>query len=111
VPSPILHAGATLICLHAGQVSIIPTQARVFVGGQPAATVSDTFLVGGCPFTVPGPKPQPCVSVQWLAPAARVFVNGQPAIVQAGSGLCLSAGRIPQGAPIVVIAQPRARGI
>ncbi|HLF26610.1 MAG TPA: hypothetical protein VJG32_09750 [Anaerolineae bacterium] len=109
--SPLLHVGATLICAHSGQVSIVSTNARVFVGGQPAATLGDTFLIGGCPFTVPGPKPQPCVKVQWLAPAARVFVNGQPAIVQASAGLCQSAGQIPQGAPLSVAAQVRVRGI
>ena len=55
----------------------------------------------GCAFTVPPSKPQPCLKVQWLVPAARVLVGGQPAILQSSSGLCLSAEQIPQGPPSV----------
>jgi uncharacterized Zn-binding protein involved in type VI secretion len=91
-------------------VTIIPAGARVLLGGQPAATLGDTFLIAGCPFTVPGPKPQPCVKVQWLVPATRVMINGQPAILQTSTGLCLSAEQIPQGPPNVVVTQVRAQG-
>ena len=109
MPGFLLHVGATVMCPHGGQVTIIPAGARVLLGGQPAATLGDTYLIAGCPFTV-GPKPQPCVKVQWLVPATRVMVNGQPAILQTSTGLCLSAEQIPQGPPNVVVTQVRAQG-
>ena len=105
----LMQVGASVICPHAGQVSIISTNTRVLAGGQPVATMSDTFVVAGCAFTV-RPKPQPCVKVQWLVPAARVLVNGQPAILQTSTGLCQSAEQIPQGPPTVIATQVRARG-
>ena len=109
MPGFLMHVGATAICPHGGQVSTISTNARVLVGGQPVATFGDVYLVAGCAFTV-GPKPQPCVKVQWLVPAARVLVNGQPAILQTSTGICQSVEQIPQGAPTVVVAQVRAKG-
>ena len=109
MPGFLLHVGATAICPHGGQVSIIPSSARVLVGGQPVATLGDTYLVAGCAFAV-GPKPQPCLKVQWLVPATRVLVNHQPAILQSSSGLCLSAEQIPQGPPSVLVTQVRAQG-
>lgn len=110
MPGPIVHVGATIICPHAGQTNVITTNARVMVSGQPVATLADQFIIAGCAFTVPTGKPQPCVQIQWLTPAARVFVNGQPVILQSSTGLCKSAEQIPQGAPIVVMTQPRVIG-
>jgi len=109
MPGPLFHVGATAICPHAGQVTTISTNARVLVSGMPVATMGDTFLVAGCVFTV-GPKPQPCIKVQWLVPAVRVLVNGQPVILQTSVGLCLSAEQIPQGPPTVLATQPRVIG-
>ena len=110
MPGPIFHVGAAAICPHAGQVTTISTNARVLVSGQPVATMADSYLVAGCPFTVPGPKPQPCVRVQWLVPAMRVLVNGQPAILQTSTGLCFSPEQAPQGPPTVIATQPRVIG-
>ena len=111
--SPVVHVGASILCPHGGQVTIISTNTRVRVGGQAVAVMNDTFVVAGCPFQVPigvGVKPQPCVTVRWLTPAARVRVNGQPVILQTSSGLCQSVEQIPQGPPVVAYAQPRVRG-
>src|SRR5438874_13767630 len=110
MPGFLLHVGATAMCPHGGQVSIISSNTRVLLGGQPAATLSDTYLIAGCPFTVPPGKPQPCIKVQWLVPATRVLVNHQPAILQTSTGLCLSPEQIPQGPPNVVVTQVRVRG-
>lgn len=111
MPGALFHVGATAICPHGGQVTTIPTNTRVMVSGQPVAVVADTFPVAGCAFTVPGPKPQPCVLVKWLVPATRVFVNGQPVILQTSTGIAQSAEQIPQGPPTVVATQPRVTGI
>ncbi|MGH2354065.1 MAG: hypothetical protein ACRDJN_20865 [Chloroflexota bacterium] len=110
MPGLLLQVGATAMCPHGGQVSIISSNTRVLLGGQPAATLNDTYPIAGCPFTVPGPKPQPCVKVQWIVPALRVLVNRQPAILQTSTGLCLSAEQIPQGPPNVVVTQVRVKG-
>jgi uncharacterized Zn-binding protein involved in type VI secretion len=110
MPGFLLHVGATVMCPHAGQVSIISTNTRVMVSKQPVATMGDTYMVAGCPFVLPGPTPQPCIKVQWLVPAMRVMVGGQPAILQSSTGLCLSATQIPQGPPSVVVTQMRVKG-
>jgi hypothetical protein len=108
--TPLFHVGAQATCPHGGQVSTISSSPRVTVGGQPVATLTDTFLVAGCAFTVPPGKPQPCLKVQWLVPAMRVVVGGQPAILNNSNGLCLSAEQIPQGPPSVVMTQLRVTG-
>ena len=102
------------MCPHAGQVSVISANSRVMVGGQPVATMSDTYTVAGCIFQIPfgvGTKPQPCVTVQWLEPALRVRVNGQPVILNGSLGLCQSIEQIPQGPPLVTTTQMRVKGL
>lgn len=111
MPGFLFHFGASATCPHGGQVATISKNTRVMVSGQPVATMSDTYMVAGCAFTVPPGKPQPCVKVQWLVPATRVFVNGQPAILQASTGICQSPEQIPQGPPLVVATQTRVSGI
>lgn len=107
----LMHVGASATCPHGGQVTVIPAGTpRVTVGGQPVATLGDQYVVAGCAFTLPPPKPQPCVKVQWIAPATRVMVGGQPAILRTSTGLCQSAEQIPQGAPIVSNTQVRVKG-
>jgi uncharacterized Zn-binding protein involved in type VI secretion len=107
---PLFHVGAQAICPHGGQVSTISSSLRVRVGGQPVATIGDTYLVAGCAFTVSPTTPQPCEEVEWLVSATRVMVDGKPAILRSSSGLCLSAEQIPQGAPLVVTTQMRVVG-
>lgn len=109
MPGPLFHVGATAICPHGGTIQTVSSNARVLVSGMPVATIADTSLVAGCVFTV-GPKPQPCIRVQWLVPAARVLVNGQPALLQTSTGLCLSPEQIPQGPPAVIVNQTRVIG-
>ncbi len=111
MPGFLLHTGAVVNCAHTIPALIPPVQPRVLVSGQPVATMATKMTVAGCPFTVPGPKPQPCATVKWLLPAVRVKVMGQPALVQPapgpGQGLCQSADQIPNGAPVVGAMQAR----
>lgn len=111
MPGFLYHVGASAICPHGGQVNTVSSNVRVMVSGQPVATFADTSLVAGCVFTLPNGKPQPCVKVQWLTPAARVMVGGQPALLQTSPGLCQSAEQIPQGPPTVIAGQIRVRGM
>lgn len=111
--SPLLHVGATVLCTHAAQATISPSNTRVKVGGQLVAVLSDLTSVAGCPFQVPvgvGTKPQPCVTIRWVSAATRVKVGGQPALLQSSSGICQSAEQIPQGPPNVAQAQIRVTG-
>ena len=113
MPGLLLHVGITALCPHGGTVSVVPSQTRVVVGGQPVATIGDQFPIAGCPFQVPvgaGTKPQPCIKVQWIVAATRVMVNHQPALLADSSGLCQSAEQIPQGPPNVTVTQLRAKG-
>jgi uncharacterized Zn-binding protein involved in type VI secretion len=109
MPGFLFHVGAQAMCPHAGQASVVPTNTRVLVSGQPVATFGDQFLIAGCPFVIGG-SPHPCIKVQWLVPAAHVLINGQPAILQTSTGLCLAADQAPQGPPIVVATQVRVGG-
>jgi hypothetical protein len=106
MPGPVVQMGAVTICPHGGQITAITSNGRVLVGGTPAVTQADTFLVAGCVFAV-GPKPQPCLTARWLLVATRVTVMGQPVVIQGGTGLCYSAEQAPQGPPMVVSTQPR----
>lgn len=109
----LVTVASSLICTHGAPVTVAPGNARVRAGGAPVATLADQFTVAGCPFQIPigtGTKPQPCVTVRWIAPAVRVRVGGQPVILQTSSGICQSVEQIPQGPPTVVSTQPRVRG-
>jgi hypothetical protein len=115
MPGFLLHVNAVMQCTHFAPATTAPTQPRVLVSGQPVATASNIITVAGCPFTVPGPKPQPCVTVKWLMLSIRVLVNGQPALLQPtptgpGPGICQSSEQIPQGSPIIGMVQTRAIG-
>lgn len=91
-------------------VTVVTPNPRVMLSGMPVATMASPFVVGGCPFTLPAPKPQPCVIVTFTTPAVRVMVMGSPVILQTSTGICQSAEQIPQGPPTVVQTQPRVVG-
>jgi hypothetical protein len=111
MPGFLFHVGAGVQCTHGGVVTTTPTQPRVVVNGLSVATTANLLTVAGCVFTVPGPKPQPCVRVQWANVSTRVLVNGVPPLLQTGTGpgggICQSAEQIPQGPPIVSAVQSR----
>lgn len=112
MPGYALQVGATVMCTHAGTVTIAPSQTRVMASG-PLATASDVITVAGCPFQVPvgtGTKPQPCVKVQWLMISTRCQAGGQPLLLAnpgSGGGICQSAEQIPGGPPTVATVQMR----
>ncbi|RAP78307.1 hypothetical protein DL346_07725 [Paenibacillus montanisoli] len=110
MPAFLFHVGASALCSHGGQVSTLSSNQKVLVNGMAVVVQSDTSQVAGCAFTVPPGRPQPCMTVRWLAPAVRVFINGQPAILQSSSGICQSAEQIPQGPPTLITTQTRVSG-
>jgi uncharacterized Zn-binding protein involved in type VI secretion len=111
MPGYLYQVGATAMCPHGGQVTAIPSAPRVTLGGSPATVISDQFMIAGCAFTTPVPKPQPCVKVLWLMGALRVKINGQPAVLVDSKGVCQSVEQIPQGPPSVTLTQLRVKGM
>lgn len=104
----LVNVGAAGMCPHGAPLQVIPSQGKVLLGGQPAATVSDQFVITGCAFTV-GPKPQPCVTAKFL-PAVKVLLSGTPAVLKGGALICQSAEQIPQGPPTVTVTQIKVSG-
>jgi hypothetical protein len=107
VPGSIFHVGAQAICPHGGQVAVLSSNTRVFVGVQQVATTGDGYPVTGCPFVNAANVPQPCVLVRWSTPATRVFVNGQPVLLNSSTGVTQNAAFAPQGLPLVTGTQTR----
>ncbi|MGH2538024.1 MAG: hypothetical protein ACRDHL_11565 [Candidatus Promineifilaceae bacterium] len=105
----LVHVGATITCPHGGMATIIPSQGRVLLSGQPAASLADQALVAGCAFSPGGPSP--CVRIQWVTAAGRVLINGAPAILQSSQGLGLNPAQAPQGPAVIAAVQPRVQGL
>jgi hypothetical protein len=96
-----LTTASVLMCPHGGSVSIVSANTRAKAAGAPIATASDTFMIAGCSFTLPGPTPSPCMQVQWIVPAMRLKAGGAQALDAGSTGLCIAATGAPQGAVIV----------
>jgi hypothetical protein len=101
MPGPIVHVGAVVTCMHAGQAQPTAPFPRVTVSGQPVVTLATPYVVAGC--ALASTSTPPCVSAQWIVGATRVLAGGVPVIVQTSQALCT-----PTGQPLVVITtQPR----
>ena len=111
MPGPIMHVGALFTCPHMGPATVETPNTRVLVNGLAAATAADLHSVKGCTFTLPGPKPSPCVLIKWQMPATRVKINGLPAILATSIGVGSSADQLPQGPAIVSFVQPRVTAV
>ena len=105
MPGFVLHQGATISCLHGGQVQATAAVPRVRVSGQPVVTQAAPHSVMGCPFTTPG-GPMPCITAQWITAAVRLRVLGVPLLLQDSQATC-----IPNGTGVTVVTtQARVRG-
>jgi hypothetical protein len=106
----LLTTSSVLMCPHGGTVTAISSNARARAQGGFVLRPTDTFVVGGCPFMI-GPKPSPCVLVRWVVSGLRGKVLGGQVLTDASVGLCLSPENAPQGTALVVVAQPRVKGL
>ena len=105
MPGFLLHLGATVMCMHAGQAQPVVPNPRVRVSGQPTVTQASTYTIAGCPFVPPSGN-GPCVTAQWVVAAVRVRSNGVPVLLQDSQAVC-----VPTGTGLnVVVTQVRARG-
>lgn len=86
---PILHLGATVLCMHAGNA--VPTMPfpRVTVSGQPVVQTTTPHVIAGCALTGSSPH---CATGQWLVGATRVMAGGLPVAIMGGTAVCLAPG-------------------
>lgn len=107
MPGFLVHVGAQVMCLHAGQATPTVPNPRVTVSGQPTVLMTTPYVVAGCTLPPPPAANGPCVTAQWLSGTTRVFSNGQPLLVQSSQAIC-----VPTGTPLLIIAtQPRVSAI
>ncbi len=91
MPGYLLHVGATVLCMHAGQAQATVPNPRVKVSGQPTVQQPNPWAVAGCPFSTPG-GPMPCVTAQWITGATRVLSGGMPLLLQDSQAICAPNG-------------------
>ena len=105
MPGFLLHQGATVLCLHAGQAQPTVPNPRVKVGGQPIVTQPTAYTIVGCPFNVSG-APSPCVTAQFTTASTRIKAGGVPVLLQDSQAIC-----VPNGTPLnIVVTQVRVKG-
>jgi hypothetical protein len=104
MPGFLLHVGATVMCLHAGQAQATVPSPRVRVGGQPIVLQNGPHMVAGC--TLPSSSLPPCTVANWTTAALRVRSTGVPVLLQDSVAICPSSG----GTLMVAQTQLRVRG-
>ena len=92
MPGHILHQGATVLCMHAGQAQPTAPNPRVKAGGQPVVTQPTVYTVAGCILPPPIAANGPCVTAQWITAATRVRVGGIPVLLQDSQAICAPTG-------------------
>ena len=106
MPGFLLHAGATVQCVHGGQAQPTAPNPRVMVSGQPIVSQPVPYGVTGCPFNVSG-APVPCVTAQWITAATRITSNGMPVLLLDSQAICA-----PNGTPLMIlVTQTRVTGM
>jgi hypothetical protein len=105
-----LTTSSVLQCPHGGSVSAMTTNTVTKAGGAFVVTQSDTFTIAGCPFTLPGGVPSPCVTVQWITSSLSSTVQSNNALTTESQGLCLAGSRAPQGTVLVSTTQTQVSG-
>ena len=106
MPGHILHQGATVLCMHAGQAQPTAPNPRVKAGGQPVVTQPTVYTVAGCTLPPPIAANGPCVTAQWITAATRVRVGGIPVLLQDSQAITA-----PNGVPLnIIVTQVRVKG-
>ncbi len=94
MPMPIINTAAKIMCAHGGQVTLIPKQMKVLVGGSPAMCVGDIMgsPIVGCA-QPPTPVTAPCLVVASEIPIPmvgmnpRILVGGKPVLLAGINGI------------------------
>ena len=101
MPGDVLTMTSSVMCPHGGQAILLTANARVMVDNAFALLESDVHPVAGCAFTLPGPKPSPCIRIEWAGGSAQLKVNGTGALVRSSIGKCYSPESALQGIAII----------
>jgi hypothetical protein len=105
MPGFLLHAGATVLCMHGGQAQATAPSPRVRAGGQPVVTLQAPHVVAGCAFIPPAGN-GPCTTAQWVSAATRVRASGGPVLLADSQAVCTPTGT----GLIIAVTQVRVRG-
>lgn len=107
MPGFLVHQGAVVICMHAGQAQPMAACPRVMVSRQPVVTLSSAYMIAGCALPPPPAGNGPCVTGQYVSSATRVLALGQPVLLQDSQAIC-----VPTGTGLTVVTtQIRVRGM
>lgn len=100
MPGFLLHVGASVMCVHAGQAQPTTPNPRVTVMGMPTVAMTSPYAVAGCtlPAISSGTQP-PCATAQWVTAATRVTSMGQPLLLLDSQATC-----VPTGTPLLIVA-------
>lgn len=107
----ILQFGCTVQCPHGARATVVPANTRVKVDGAFALLPTDVFMIAGCPFTLPGGVPSPCLTIQWMGEATRVKLNGTGPLLETSIGLCKAATQAVQGPATISGAQTKVKAL
>ncbi len=88
----ILHQGATVQCVHAGQAQPMTINPRVKVGNQSIVTQSAMYTISGCTQPPPPQGNGPCVTAQFTNAATRVRAGGEPVLLKSDQAICTPTG-------------------
>lgn len=107
MPGFLLHAGATVLCAHAGQAQPTVPNPRVTVSGMPTVAMTGPYAIAGCTFPAMSSGAPPCATAQWTTAATRVTSNGQPLLLIDSQATC-----VPTGTPLLILGtQTRVSGM
>lgn len=109
MPGRVLTTGSTVMCPHGGSATLTTANARAKAASGQALLANDVHTVAGCAFTI-GPKPSPCIRIQWSAGAVKLKAGGTQVLLESSVGTCYSPESAPQGVALVVAPEPKVRG-
>lgn len=102
---PIVTTAATILCIHGGQVMLVPRQTTVTISGNPVLREGDLSgaPIVGCALA-PSPGTKPCTTVISTLPGSastRVTAAGLPVLLATLSGM---TDGVPPGT--IMVANP-----
>lgn len=94
-------------CMHMASAILTTSNTKLTVDGAPALLETDVHPVAGCPFTLPGGKPSPCVRIEWSAGTTKMTSGGTKVLIRTSIGKCYSPESAMQGIAIIAMTQPK----
>ncbi|HBL57105.1 MAG TPA: hypothetical protein DDZ80_00555 [Cyanobacteria bacterium UBA8803] len=105
-----LTTTSTILCPHGARATLLTTNTQVFANGSPVLLESDIHPIIGCPFTLPGGKPSPCIRIEWSAGSTKTTTNTTAPLVKNSIGKCYNAENALQGVAIIANTQIKVIG-